>query len=171
MADRDAVLSPEVGSGHQSPKPGAGHQRLNVFVGRWTMEGQQYEGPVGPPAKISAVETYEWLTGEFFLIHRFEGRVGDGEAACIEVIGHDPESQSYPTHTFYNNGLSTEWERRERDGTWTLTGDWRMKDRSMKVRCTTVFSDAGHTMRDKWEHSSDGSNWQTFWDVKASKAI
>lgn len=31
-----------------------------------------------------------------------------------------------------------------------------MEDRSMKVRCMTVFSDAGHTMSGKWEHSSDG---------------
>jgi hypothetical protein len=37
--------------------------------------------------------------GEFFLVHRFEGRVGDGEAGCIEIIGYDAQRQSYPTHT------------------------------------------------------------------------
>lgn len=96
--------------------------------------------------------------------------MGDGEAVCIEIIGHDTESQSYPTYSFYNNGVANEWRSHERDGTWTLTGEWQMAGKSMKVRCATVFSDAGNTMTGQWEHSSDGSNWQTFWDVKAMKA-
>jgi hypothetical protein len=86
MTGRD-TLSHDVGRTSQSPKPGAGQQRLNVFVGTWHMEGQQCEGPIGPAANIRAVETYEWLPGEFFLVHRFEGRVGDVEAGCLEIIG------------------------------------------------------------------------------------
>ena len=83
---------------------------------------EQYEGPVGPAARTSALEIYEWLTGGFFLIHRFQGRVGDRDAACIEVIGHDARTQTYPIHTFYNNGIAQQWESRESDGIWTLTG-------------------------------------------------
>ena len=146
------------------------NKRLGVFVGKWNMEGRQYEGLVGPAGKITAVETFEWLTGELFLVHRFEGRVGDGEAACIEIIGHDAKSQSYPAQSFYNNGVTNEWRLHERDGTWTLTGDWHIAGKSMKARCTTVFSDDGGTRTGKWEHSTDGSKWRTFWDVKATKA-
>jgi hypothetical protein len=103
MTGRNILLSNDVGSRSQSSKPGAGHQRLTVFVGTWNRDGLQCEGPVGPAAKIRAVETYEWLPGEFFLVHRFEGRVGEGEAGCIEIIGYDAQSQNYPTHTFYSN--------------------------------------------------------------------
>lgn len=169
MTARDAILSHDVGLKSQPPKPGVGHQRLNVFVGTWHTEGQQCEGPVGPAATIRAVDTYEWLPGEFFLVHRFEGHVGDGAAGCIEIIGYDAQSQSYRRHTFYNNGLANEWRSHERDGTWTLAGDWHMQGKPVKVRCTTAFSDAGHTMRSTWQQSSDGSSWETFWDVKASK--
>jgi hypothetical protein len=169
MTARDTLLSHDVGLKSPSPKPGAGHQRLNVFVGTWDTEGHQCESSVGPAAKIRAVETYQWLPGEFFLVHRFEGQVRDSAAGCIEIVGYDAQSQSYPTHTFYNNGLANEWRSHERDGTWTLAGDWHMQAKSVKVRCTTAFSDAGHTMRSKWEQSSDGSSWETFWDVKASK--
>jgi hypothetical protein len=157
------------GAAKQSANRGAQHERLDIFVGRWNTKGQQYEGPVGPAAKITAVEAFEWLTGGFFLVHRFEGRVGDGEAACIEIIGPDAGGGSYRVHSFYNNGITNQWQSRERDGTWTLTGDWPMEGQSMKVRCTIVFSDAGDTMTGKWEHSSDGSSWRTFWDVKATK--
>jgi hypothetical protein len=157
----------------QSPepprKPGSEQKRLNVFVGKWKTEGQQHEGLVGPAAKITAVETYEWLTGEFFLIHRFEGRVGEGEAACIEITGYDAKRQCYAMHTFYNSGIANEWRLDECDCVWMLTGDWQMSGELMKVRCKIEFGDAGNTMRGKWEHSSDGSSWQTFWDVKAEK--
>ena len=91
MTGRDTLLSHDVGWTSQSPQPGTGHQRLNVFVGTWHTEGQQCEGP-------------------------------------------------------------------------------QMPGKSVKVRCTTAFSDAGKTMRSKWEQSSDASSWATFWDVKPSKA-
>ena len=39
------------------------------------------------------------------------------------------------------------------------------------MRFTTVFSDAGNTTTGKWEHSRDDSNWQTFWDAKATKTL
>lgn len=45
-----------------------------------------------------------------------------------------------------------------------------MEGKSTKVRCTLVFGDDGNTMTGKWEMSSDGSQWQTFRDVKATKA-
>lgn len=31
--------------------------KLNVFVGKWNIEGTQYEGAFGPTAKITTVET------------------------------------------------------------------------------------------------------------------
>ena len=154
----------------QPPKPGPEHKRLDVFSGKWKMEGQQYESPFGPAAELTAVETYVWLPGELFLIHRFEGRMDDQQMACIEIIGYDPSSQSYPFHSFYNDGKTNVWQVRERAGTWTLTGDWQTSGKSQQVRCTIVFSDAGNTRTGKWERSSDGSKWETFWDVKATKA-
>jgi hypothetical protein len=56
-------------------------------------------------------------------------------------------------HTFYTTGLTHEWQSHERDGFWTLTGDWDMDGTTAKVRCTTVFSDDGDTMTRKWEMS------------------
>jgi hypothetical protein len=150
--------------------PGPEHKRLEVFLGKWNLEGQQYDGLVGSAAKIAAVETYEWLPGRFFLVHHFDGQVGDGDAACIEIIGYDASSRTYPAHTFYNNGQANEWQGHEHEGIWTFTGDWPMADESMKVRCTIVFSNAGNVRTGKWDYSSDGSKWQTFWDVKARKA-
>jgi hypothetical protein len=169
MTKSNTAQSKQAQAPKQPGKPGPEHRRLDVFVGKWKMEGRQYESPFGPAAKLTAVETYEWLPGGFFLVHHFEGRMDDQEMACIEIIGHDASSQSYPFHSFYNDGKTNEWQARERDGVWILTGDWQTTDKASKVRCTTVFSDAGNTRTGKWERSSDGSQWQTFWDVEATK--
>ncbi|MEP6572627.1 MAG: DUF1579 family protein [Gemmatimonadota bacterium] len=153
-----------------SPQPAAAtpqHLRLEVFAGNWSAQGHQHEGVVGPAAKISAIERFEWLPGGFFLVHHFEGRVGRDEASCIEITGYDSVSRSYPTRTYYNNGQRNDWDVREENGIWMFTGDWPTPDGSMKVRCTVEFSNSGGTRTAKWEHSTSGAAWRTFWDVTA----
>lgn len=144
-------------------------RHLQVFAGKWLTTGQQHEGAVGAAAKITAVETYEWLAGERFLVHRFEGLVGDEPAVCLELIGYDTAAEDYPVHTYYNTGLTNEWRLHERDGAWLFTGKWDIKGKSMDVRCTLVFSEDGDAMAGKWEYSPDGKAWTTFWDMDARK--
>ncbi len=150
-------------------QPGAQHGLLDVFLGRWKMEGKQLEGPFGPDAEIKGVQSYEWLGGGFFMIQRFDALVDGNEAACIELVGYDVKSKTYPVQTFYSDGSISSWQMTESDGTWKLTGKSETGGKSSDVRCTTVFSDGGSAMKGKWEYSTDGTHWKTFWKVKASK--
>lgn len=168
MPDTDTLISTQGETPQQGTGPREGIERLNAFLGSWRLVGQQYEGAVGSAARVTATETYEWLQGGQFLIHRFDGQVGEAAASCIEIIGYNAESQTYPIHSFYDNGIETEWSAREQDGVWTLTGTWQ-RARPMQVRCTIVFSADGTTRTAKWEASSDGSGWETFWDVEATR--
>jgi hypothetical protein len=152
------------------PSPTAGHKLLTLFVGRWNVAGVQLASRVGPAAEISGTERFEWLEGGHFLLHHFDARVGGAPAACIEVTGYDPTTGTYPTHTYYNTGQRAEWRLAERDGTWTLTGEWPIAGEATQVRCTIEFADEGNTRTSKWESSSDGSRWETFWTVKATRA-
>jgi len=151
------------------PSPTAQHKALELFVGKWNITGVQLESRVGPPAEISGTERFEWLEGGLFLVHHFDAQVGGAPAACIEVIGYDAETGTYPAHTYYNNGRQAEWELAERDGSWTLTGEYPMPDGPAQVRCTIEFGDEGNTRAGKWEASSDGSDWETFWEVRATR--
>jgi hypothetical protein len=138
--------------------------RLDAFVGQWKKEGRAHDGPFGPAAQIQAMETFEWLPGGAFLIHRLEGRVGDQKIACIEIIGHEPSHDDCAAHTFYSDGRHTVWRVRERDGVWTWTTAG-----PLQVRCTSVFGNGGNAMTGTWEYSSDGSIWHVFWDTTLLK--
>jgi hypothetical protein len=142
---------------------------LKVFLGEWHTTGEQIEGTVGPAAPINVRESYEWLDGEYFLIHHFKGDLGGNDAACIEIIGYDAEKGVYIIHTYYNNGVANDWQMTNEGDTWTITGDWSLKGEKMKVRCTIKFSDENNAMDGNWEMSADGKQWQTFWDVSATK--
>jgi hypothetical protein len=149
--------------------PGPEHRRLDIFAGQWSKVGQAFGSPFGPAAQIAAVERFEWLQGQLFLVHRLEGHLDDTEIACIEVIGYDASSQSYAVHSFYNDGNQGQWRAQERDGTWTFTGDWPVAGETLKVRQTVVFDDDGRTMTGRWEYSRDGSSWHLFWDTTLTK--
>lgn len=146
-------------------------QQLERFLGTWTVRGRQLAGPVGPAADIAGTESYEWLQGGQFLVHRFDARLGDDAAACIEITGYDPPSGAYPTHTYYNDGRSNDWQGRfDERGRWILTGEWPMPDGRATVRCTMEFTDGGATRTARWESSKDGARWEPFWEVRATRA-
>lgn len=146
------------------------HDRLNVFAGHWNKEGEAVEGPFGPAGKLTGVESYEWFTGGFFLIHRLDGHLGEAEIACVEIIGYDQSSGNWKAETFYNDGNSAIWEVSERDGVWTYAGGWDVKGEAFKVRCLCEFSDDRNVMTGRWEYSRDGARWQIFWDTKLTRS-
>ncbi|HTE46766.1 MAG TPA: DUF1579 family protein [Gemmatimonadaceae bacterium] len=158
----------QIGTPHAMPSPGL--KRLGTFVGTWHIEGRQCAGVVGPDAPVTAVETFEWLSGELFLIHRFQGQVGGADSACIEVIGSDASTRAYPVRTYYNTGVMNDWQYEDHGAAWIQFGEWTMGDERIHVRCTTHFSDDGNTRTGRWESSSDGVAWETFWDVTAWRA-
>lgn len=52
---------------------------------------------------------------------------------------------------------------------WSLTGDWAAAGKKAKTRRTTGFSDHGVTLTSRWEMSTEGGEWQTFWNVTSEK--
>ena len=48
-----------VSSIHTKLTPGAGHKKLDVFVGKWNTKGQTKAGPNGEALLITGIDTYE----------------------------------------------------------------------------------------------------------------
>jgi hypothetical protein len=137
-------------------------ERLNPFVGAWDTEGELKTSGSGKPAKFKAIDSYEWLPGGHFLLHRFEADMPDGKTQGIEVIGYSRETDSYPMHSFDNSGNASLMQARVDQETWTFVGEG--------IRFTGDFRDHGETFAGLWERrSGEGSAWQPWMEVTLRK--
>src|SRR5258706_14944131 len=155
---------------HAWTKPARGLEALERLAGKWHTEGQQNEGPVGPAAPFVAVETFEWLDGGHFLIHRLDGKFGRQPAACLEVLGRDAAGELF-AQTFYNDGNTNSWRVTEEGAALVLSGTWsKGEGATFHVRYTASAVDEGNTLEGKWEQSRDAQNWHTFMETRSTKA-
>jgi hypothetical protein len=94
--DRDAVGTSENAG---LPQPDPALRRLDRLVGRWSMEGNL----VGSEEKnITGETTFRWLPGGFFLEQRARIDFAGLQIEALELIGYDPESDTFPS-TVYSN--------------------------------------------------------------------
>jgi len=155
---------------HARTKAAAGLQALEPLVGKWHTEGQQFEGPLGPAAPFVAVETFEWLDGGQFLVHRLDGHFGRQPAACVEVLGKRAEGELF-AQTFYNDGNRNDWVVKADGRVLSWTGTWPQgSPKPLHVRYTVSFEDAGNTLVGRWEQSGDGQTWHSFLEARSTKA-
>ncbi len=141
-------------------------QLLNVFVGKWHLEGLSYgsgqskENPYDSSVRWSAKESYEWLPGGFFLVNNFDAKIGDAPINGMEIIGYDAASQTYPSQLFDNYGRIHLGRRSIRDGVWSYTGT--------EYRSTYTFRNDGDNLATHWEWL-DGADWSVLSDLEGTK--
>lgn len=90
-----------------APPPDPALKRLDFLVGTWKLTGTTVAGPMGPPAELSGTETFEWMAGGYFLVHRWDGLFAHGQDTMVdagyEFFDYDPETGKYRSH-FFNSG-------------------------------------------------------------------
>jgi hypothetical protein len=146
---------PKTPSAEQPPKRGPEHDRLEVFLGKWTAEGK-----LGDGAEATALDEYEWLPGGFFLLHRGVMRFGDKALESTQIISFDASIQKYRLNLFDNFGWARVYEGQVDGRIWKFTG--------ARERLSIELQDEA-TMLVHWEQSDDGSTWRPLCDLKASK--
>lgn len=144
--------------------PAAEMSHLDALVGKWNTEWWAKENPADPPVKTTGTDTYEWLPGGFFLIHKVEARMDYGIYNVLEIIGgYDPDTQTYPMRSFDSQGNAQTMTARVDDkGVWTFF--------DTKMRATLNVGSDGRTMTAKWERTTDGTTWTHWMDMKFTKA-
>jgi hypothetical protein len=76
------------------PQPDPALRRLDRLVGRWSMEGNL----VGSSEKsIRGEPSFRWLPGGFFLEQRARIDFAGLQIEALELIGYDPESDTFPS--------------------------------------------------------------------------
>src|SRR5918994_6053466 len=81
------------------PQPNSALRRLDRLVGSWSMIGNL----VGSDVKnIRGEATFRWVAGGFFLEQRVQIDFMGLQIDSVEMIGYDPESDTFPS-TVYSN--------------------------------------------------------------------
>jgi len=132
-------------------------ERLEVFVGEWSLEASF---PDAPPTDLRGQVVFEWLLGGQFLVERStvpHPAAPDGFA----VIGPDDEGDGYTQHYFDSRGVARLYAMTLSDGVWKL---WRdspdFTPLNFSQRFIASFSDDGNAIDGAWETSDDGSSWE-----------
>ena len=141
---------------------GPQHERLQDFIGRWHTQGKM-TAPGEPADAIHSLDTYEWLPGKYFVLHRWDSRIGKETAAGVEIIGVDDQAGGYRTYFFDNGGGSGSEQLTVLGRTWTWLGQNVMGTKWH--RCTSTLSDGGNTMTAQHERSENGVDWTRWMEV------
>ena len=111
----------------KQPKPTAAHRRLEVFIGDWHAEGTSYgDGQDAADPRASSVpwtsdESYEWLPGSFFVLHRWDAQMGQHEFKGAEIMGYDDAEGGYFTRMFDNAGHHFDYRASVDGDVWRFT--------------------------------------------------
>jgi hypothetical protein len=92
------------------PTPAPALKRLERFVGTWDMKGRTLGADVD---NVSGRATFEWLPGGFFLQQRITLNFAGVQIESLELVGYDPETDSFPSTVFSNlapTPLPYRWE-------------------------------------------------------------
>jgi hypothetical protein len=136
-------------------------KRLGRFIGEWTM---RVTFPGAPPVEGGRV-VFEWMTGEQFLVQRWEVPVPEAPDG-LAVIGFDDSRGTFLQHYFDSRGIARVYAMSLEDGVWSLwreTPDFSPLD--FAQRYTGTFSDDGTMIVGHWEIAHDGSTWEHDFDL------
>lgn len=152
-------------------KPGAEVKKLDFFAGTWTTEGTIAQGPWGNGGKFTSTGTGEWMDGNFFLVahadYTMPPELG-GSGKEVAVLGYDTNQNVYTHDSFNSMGNKSSSTGSLSGDTWTFNSSATYDGQDFKQRMTIkTLSPTSYTM--KFEISTDGANWMTFMEGKATK--
>ena len=160
-----AVLTVGLLAQTAAPKPGPEHQKLNIWVGDWTSEGESQATPLGPARKYVGKATVRPILNGFFV----EWRGQSGDSSWNEVDGYDALNKTYFWTGFSDDG-SFNSVTYTIDGTKVkYSGTLILGDKQYRIRGTMEFGSDFMSCVDKQEVSADGRTWMPNFQLKMVK--
>lgn len=134
---------------------------LNTIVGTWNSSGTMLAGE--DSIEVKGTDTYEWLPGKQFMIHKADVMVGNDKVDVIEIIGgYDGTKKACTMHAFQSDGShGLMWASVNEDGSFLFAGD--------DIRATLTANQDGKTMDAKWERL-DSAEWVHWMDMHFTKS-
>ena len=154
----------------QAPKPDPAMKKLHVWVGRWTFDGEQKPGPLGPGGKFTGECNCHMILGGFFLQCQCQERLLNSEMPVLEIFGYDPVNKNFPSEFYFGEGSRISWVLTITGTTSNWAGKWTVAGKQYQVKQNIVLSPDSTSMTHKGEISADGETWTPFLEAEWTKA-
>jgi hypothetical protein len=145
-----------------SKKQSAQLKKLSFLIGRWHTKGEILQGASAASKDIRGMDTYEWVSGGLFILHRVDVFMGTERTEAIEIIGYDENRKSYFMKSFDSQGASPVMY-----ATLEKAGVLKFGDNKMKSMLTA--NKDGSRMTAKWELSENGKTWKPWMNIQFDK--
>ena len=135
---------------------------LEPLIGTWETQITML-GPDGIKGdKYHAVDRYEWMGGEHFMLHHVDAMMPGGELKALEVLGVADSGSGFFIRSYDSEGGSLEFEASLDGRKWSAV--------SATLRFAGEFDGAGRTVAGRW-HRREGEQWLPAMDVVLTKRL
>src|SRR5688572_3510770 len=99
--------------------------RFNFLIGEWHTKGEAKAIATSPAMKISGTDSYVWILGGCFILHRADVMMGEEKTEVLELIGeYDASTDTFQMRSFDNQGNYSIMEANfENDKVLKINGD------------------------------------------------
>ena len=146
----------------QRHERGAQHAALQIFVGVWNTEGEIVGASASAAGTMTATDSYEWLPGGFFLLHRVDARMGGEPGRSLEIIGYDADANGYVSRSYDDHGVVLDFRCSLEGRRWRITGE--------TMRFDGEFNAEGTVLRGEWEQRGEDGTWTPWLRIRLTKA-
>lgn len=137
-------------------------EALEKFVGVWNTTGTLLATKDAPALKLVATDTYEWLPGGYFLLHRVDARIGEQVSRSIEIVGWDAERGTLMSRSYDDQGASDEFVCVLDGRRWMIVGE--------SMRFDGAFSEGERRLSGTWELRGPDGQWSPWMDIELNRA-
>ncbi len=158
----------------EAGQPGAGHKRLEVFIGNWKAVTQIWHFPGDPPATQKGTISNFWMLDGRFVGQEYKSRGIEPQFQGLGAIGFDNVTKKYTVVWLDSMSTSMVTEQGECDDTgreFTFHGTHSDADTGTLVATKTVvrFIDTDHYVHEAFRVDANGASSKTLQVMYARK--
>lgn len=135
-------------------------EALQPFIGIWKTEGEIIATNNSPAIPINGTDSYEWLPGGYFVMHKIDIIMGDQQVEAIEVIGYNSDTNQFAMHYFGYKGSTAVMYATVHGKHWKIS--------SATERFSGSFNENNSVLEGKWEQNLKGL-WSHWMNIKLTR--
>jgi hypothetical protein len=131
------LVIPSAGAAQQ---PSADQKRLDVMVGKWSIEVDTKATPLSPASKATGTEECQWFANRH-VVCRSEAKGSAGTYSQMRTLSYVPARKQYVAYTVDSLGSALVAYGQVSGDTWTFTTD----QPAFNIRLTLKIAAGGYT--------------------------